>query len=581
MEKQQQVLERELARVQNQLEISHKVRALAGGKYSVSSFCFCNLQALDENGSDMSRFEQDMNALTLELHNSVQRDISRGHHSSTSTLTIENNMRKVQQRSADLHKVRVDMMHYIQNLRQQENYLIDEIRKAPTGVSGAEPLPQKKKQQNTWYETDIDNNFTKDRGPETEEQIKKENKNIFKSGGTATTYINTYEEERHNYENFDTYENFKNNLAKNPYEDDVQTIHSEGVRSEMEGPPLPDRPHQFNSEEIILGMGDISEADERVQRFYGILPKEKPLEIKTVRMVKRDNKERSSKTKRGNSEDDSESVELSVDEEEQPPPPLPRGNYQNLHNFLSNKPYEGFTTNYTSQNGTDNQRSVNNNNSNNNNNNNNNNGSNNIHNGHSVQSVQSQPKQRNVEQRPVFKLGELSQRSAESLSRPGSSMSAHERLFGNSRDSLSPEVSPVKTSSIISSDSSQSAILSPVFKSAAAKAIIEEERKTPMIIPKAKKKKKRHMTITSSHPAVLEALNRHDAKVEEGRVRSRDDLDIERTLKQPSDAPDLVQSTYSQQDPEFRSNAFDNLFGVPEKIIIPERYVPDQVRLGI
>ena len=514
----------------------------------------------------MSRFEQDMNALTLELHNSVQRDHSRGSHSSTNTLTIENNMRKVQQRSADLHKVRVDMMHYIQNLRQQENYLIDEIRKAPTGVSGAEPLPQKKKQQNTWYETDIDNNFTKDRGPETEEQIKKENKNIFKSGGTATTYINTYEEERHNYENFDTYENFKNNLAKNPYEDDVQTIHSEGVRSEMEGPPLPERPNQFNSDQIILGMGDISEADERVQRFYGILPKEKPLEIKTVRMVKRDNKERSSKTKRGNSEDDSESVELSVDEEEQPPPPLPRGNYQNLHNFLSNKPYEGFTTNYTSQNGIDNQQNTNNNNNNNN---------------VSSPNIQSQslPKQRNVEQRPVFKLGELSQRSAENLSRPGSSMSAHERLFGNSRDSLSPEVSPVKTSSIHSSDSSQSAILSPVFKSAAAKAIIEEERKTPMIIPKAKKKKKRHMTITSSHPAVLEALNRHDAKMEEVRVRSRDDLDIERTLKQPSDAPDLVQSTYTQQESEFRSNAFDNLFGVPEKINIPERYVPDQVRL--
>ena len=154
--------------------------------------------------------------------------------------------------------------------------------------------------------------------------------------------------------------------------------------------------------------------------------------------------------------------------------------------------------------------------------------------------------------------------------------------------SLSPEVSPVKQQgggSLGSSDSSQStvpAIMSPVFKSAAARAIIEEERKTPIqIIPKAKKKgKKRHMTITSSHPAVLEALNRHDAKMEEGRVRSRDDLDIERTLKQPSDAPDLVQSTYTQQDSEFRSNAFDNLFGVPEKINIPERYVPDQVRLG-
>jgi hypothetical protein len=36
-----------------------------------------------------------------------------------------------------------------------------------------------------------------------------------------------------------------------------------------------------------------------------------------------------------------------------------------------------------------------------------------------------------------------------------------------------------------------------------------------MIIPKAKKKnKKRHMTITSSHPAVLEAITRHQARQE-------------------------------------------------------------------
>ena len=100
-----------------------------------------------------------------------------------------------------------------------------------------------------------------------------------------------------------------------------------------------------------------------------------------------------------------------------------------------------------------------------------------------------------------------------------------------------------------------------------------------MIIPKAKKKgKKRHMTITSSHPAVLEALTRHDAKMD---LRSRDDMDIERTLKQPSDAPDLVQSTFGQnsENLEIKTQTFDNLFGVPDKINIPERYVPDQVRL--
>lgn len=448
------------------------------------------------------------------------------------------------------------MMQYIENLRQQENILIDEIRKAPTGVSGAEPLPPKNTHQNTWYETDIDNNYTKDWGPETEQQIMKENKNISKQG---TVYVNETERETHNYENFDSYENFKNNLAKNPYEDDVQTVHSEGVRSEIEGPPLPERLHlNHNNEEMILGLGDIGEADEKVQRFYGILPKEKPIEIKTVRMVKRDNKERAGKTvtKKG-SDYDSESVELSVDDEEdQPPPPLPRGNYQNLHNFLSNKPYDSYTANYSARNGEEYKKPG-------------------ANNGNNSEAKNNNYLQRNSEQRPVFKIGELSHvthRSSDSLSRPGSSMSAHERLFGTSRDSLSPEVSPVKTNSMVSSDSSQSAIMSPVFKSAAARAIIEEERKTPMIIPKAKKKgKKRHMTITSSHPAVLEAINRHDAKMEA--LRSRDDLDIERTLKQPSDAPDLVQSTYGQTE----SAAIDNLFGVPNKINIPERYVPDQV----
>lgn len=109
-------------------------------------------------------------------------------------------------------------------------------------------------------------------------------------------------------------------------------------------------------------------------------------------------------------------------------------------------------------------------------------------------------------------------------------------------------------------------MMSPVFKSAAARAIIEEERKTPVqIIPKVRKKplKKRHMTISGGQPAVVEALARHDAN---GRTRARDDMDMERMLK-PRDAPDVVRSTYTG-DP-FR---VENLFGLPEKISIPERY---------
>jgi len=188
--------------------------------------------------------------------------------------------------------------------------------------------------------------------------------------------------------------------------------------------------------------------------------------------------------------------------------------------------------------------------------------------------------------KPQFKLGaeyfrSPSRGASESQgSRPGSSLSAHERLFGTCRDdSMSPDMSPAKNSlaSTDTASSTQSALMSPVFKSAAAKAIIEEERKTtPMIIPKARKKnKKRNMTITSSHPAVLEAINRHERqqRQEQNSNRSLDDLDLERILK-PRDAPDVVRSTYGEEKDSLEN--IDNLFGAPNKITIPERYNPSQ-----
>ena len=257
---------------------------------------------------------------------------------------------------------------------------------------------------------------------------------------------------------------------------------------------------------------------------------------------------KNSRTRRsGSGEEDSESLEVDSVDEEEPPPPLPRGNFTQMHNFLSNMPLDSPVLGEPSRGETvprSNERTDN------------ENVTNNNSNGVSPR-------------RPSFKLGDITSTSSRPPSRPGSSMSAHERLFGASReDSLSPDMSPVKSSSIASSDSqaSSQAMMSPVFKSAAARAIIEEERKTPVqIIPKVRKKplKKRHMTISGGQPAVVEALARHDAN---GRTRARDDMDMERMLK-PRDAPDVVRSTYTG-DP-FR---VENLFGLPEKISIPERY---------
>jgi hypothetical protein len=58
-------------------------------------------------------------------------------------------------------------------------------------------------------------------------------------------------------------------------------------------------------------------------------------------------------------------------------------------------------------------------------------------------------------------------------------------------------------------------------------------------------------------------------------------------MLKPRDAPDVVRSTYAgERDPAAldqrrgggqQDYSIDNLFGVPAKISIPERYVPEQV----
>ena len=147
-----------------------------------------------------------------------------------------------------------------------------------------------------------------DRSNETEAQIKAE----IKAKNAGSTYVNAFEEEAHNYENTRFNNNGGENLDDQDLDDEIdeiQTVHSEGVGSEA--PPLPAKnglfvqqgeegglvvmPDQDSSSSEMYSLGDISEADERVKKFYGLIPKNGPMavEIKTVRMVKRDSKERS------------------------------------------------------------------------------------------------------------------------------------------------------------------------------------------------------------------------------------------------------------------------------------------------
>lgn len=61
--------------------------------------------------------------------------------------------------------------------------------------------------------------------------------------------------------------------------------------------------------------------------------------------------------------------------------------------------------------------------------------------------------------------------------------------------------------------------------------------------------------------------------------RARDDLDMERALRPRINAPDVVRSTLSHKELKYNESTIDQLLGTPNKIVIPERYIPEQVNI--
>jgi len=54
-------------------------------------------------------------------------------------------------------------------------------------------------------------------------------------------------------------------------------------------------------------------------------------------------------------------------------------------------------------------------------------------------------------------------------------------------------------------------------------------------------------------------------------------MDMERILRpRGQNTPDVIRSALDKSDTD--DIRIDNLFGAPEKIVIPERYVPESVR---
>lgn len=172
-----------------------------------------------------------------------------------------------------------------------------------------------------------------------------------------------------------------------------------------------------------------------------------------------------------------------------------------------------------------------------------------------------------------------SQRAISPSLNPNRPLTAHEQLFGVSHDE--PVSHHYAMTSPGSSDVSPQ--LSPVFKSEAARAIVMEmssmrdssghsveHQPRRRAVPK---EKRRHHTVSSSRP--LLDIETSTSPIM-GSARSRDDLDMERALRPRLNAPDVVRSTMSHKDFKYNENTIDSILGTPNKIVIPERYIPEQ-----
>ncbi|CAG4966065.1 unnamed protein product [Parnassius apollo] len=135
-----------------------------------------------------------------------------------------------------------------------------------------------------------------------------------------------------------------------------------------------------------------------------------------------------------------------------------------------------------------------------------------------------------------------------------------------------------KTSSIVSLTRSNME-LSPIFKSEAAKQIITEmsgdgHKNGSMHRRKVPKEKRRHYT--APHHLSAKTLNEMPKDVfnQDATSRSLDDADMERALR--GGAPDVVRSALPALPARRGPDSIDQLLAAPQKILIPERYIPEK-----
>ncbi|XP_072933374.1 uncharacterized protein kmr isoform X3 [Epargyreus clarus] len=134
---------------------------------------------------------------------------------------------------------------------------------------------------------------------------------------------------------------------------------------------------------------------------------------------------------------------------------------------------------------------------------------------------------------------------------------------------------PISKTSSIASLTRSHMELSPIFKSEAAKQIITEmsgdgPKNGSLHRRQVPKEKRRHYT--APHHLSAKTLNEIPKETynQDAMGRSLDDADMERALR--GAAPDVVRSAL----PARRPDSIDQLLAAPQKIVIPERYIPEK-----
>uniref|UniRef100_T1JE23 PH domain-containing protein n=1 Tax=Strigamia maritima TaxID=126957 RepID=T1JE23_STRMM len=467
---------------------------------------------LEETAAENARIEHEILVLRQKIHQTLKKASSivpafacDDVETAQLKVQLEEELAHVQSIMDELAKRRKDISGAVEKIKQLNSK--KEIRPSPTGVSGSAPLPGRKIQRSTYLETDLDTMETHDvldevcRVSEVVAEIEKP---------MISTIVPLY-------------------------------VNADSL-DDKEG-----------NDDLYL-RNDITEADDRTKRFYGIIPREK-VEVKTVRIVKRESERRNKGKEKRKVTYEEQPLSRVIEE----PESASFDDFDYLEDLQDFQRSMSLPRNY----------------------------------GRAVYiPAEVQPSGKTVRPPNSLPLTTTTTMATTTvtttnkilpnvpyyyrtptLSAADRPPSAHERLFGSPGHLDSPPRSPLAT---------------PEFKSEVARQIVAETAQQLVASLNGepqlnltfdtnindrgslkRRYKRRHYTISSSQPLTLEATSPKMIH-----ARSRDDLDMERCLRS-ANTPDVVKSTIKKSE-NFDESTIDRELGLPQKILIPERYIEQE-----